>query len=141
MNGKISQHLQSNSNKRTAHGIRAHHFAPALKLQTMELKLSKFKTSEFVKKDNILICTFVLVDFKPAESVKLFYLGKELEDHKSLADQNVRPNSLIHLIRTKIHLLPRAQKLPGENKSLRPPGAFKKKSDLSVKDGHVFLME
>ncbi|KAH9658376.1 transcription initiation factor TFIID subunit 1 [Citrus sinensis] len=42
MNGKISQHLQSNSNKRTAHGIRAHHFAPALKLQTMELKLSKY---------------------------------------------------------------------------------------------------
>ncbi|KAH9658378.1 transcription initiation factor TFIID subunit 1 [Citrus sinensis] len=35
-------HLQSNSNKRTAHGIRAHHFAPALKLQTMELKLSKY---------------------------------------------------------------------------------------------------
>ncbi|KAK9185058.1 hypothetical protein WN943_025411 [Citrus x changshan-huyou] len=62
------------------------------------------------------------LDFKPAESVKLFYLGKELEDHKSLADQN-------------------GTKLPGENKSLRPPGAFKKKSDLSVKDGHVFLME
>lgn len=94
-----------------------------------------------MKKDNILICTVVLIDFKPVESVKLFYLGKELEDHKSLADQNVRPNSLIHLIRTKIHLLPKAQKLPGENKSLRPPGAFKKKSDLSVKDGHVFLTE
>lgn len=107
----------------------------------VSLMILRFKTSEFVKKDNILICSFVLVDFKPAESVKLFYLGKELEDHKSLADQNVRPNSLIHLIRTKIHLLPRAQKLPGENKSLRPPGAFKKKSDLSVKDGHVFLME
>lgn len=83
----------------------------------------------------------MLADFKPVETVKLFYLGKELEDHKSLVEQNVRPNSLIHLIRTKIHLLPRAQKLPGENKSLRPPGAFKKKSDLSVKDGHVFLME
>lgn len=65
----------------------------------------------------------------------------ELDDHKSLAVQNVRPNSLLHLVRTKIHMLPRAQKVPGENKSLRPPGAFKKKSDLSVKDGHVFLME
>lgn len=65
----------------------------------------------------------------------------ELDDHKSLAGQNVRPNSLLHLVRTKIHMLPRAQKVPGENKSLRPPGAFKKKSDLSVKDGHVFLME
>ena len=41
MNGKISQQLQSNSNKRTAHGIRVHHSAPALKLQTMKLKLSK----------------------------------------------------------------------------------------------------
>ncbi|XP_048320422.2 transcription initiation factor TFIID subunit 1 isoform X2 [Ziziphus jujuba] len=81
------------------------------------------------------------LDFKSSETVKMFYLGKELEDHKSLAAQNVQPNSLLHLVRTKIHLLPRAQKLPGENKSVRPPGAFKKKSDLSVKDGHVFLME
>lgn len=89
----------------------------------------------------ILIETIVFIDFKPTEIVKLFYLGKELEDNKSLADQNVQPNSLFHLVRTKIHPLPRAQKLPGENKSLRPPGAFKKKSDLSVKDGHVFLME
>ncbi|KAM1575392.1 transcription initiation factor TFIID subunit 1 [Malus sylvestris] len=81
------------------------------------------------------------LDFKPSETVKMFYLGKELEDDKSLTVQNVQPNSLLHLVRTKIYLLPRAQKIPGENKSLRPPGAFKKKSDLSVKDGHVFLME
>lgn len=81
------------------------------------------------------------LDFKLPETVKLYYLGKVLEDHGSLASQNVLPNSLLHLVRTKIHLLPRAQRLPGENKSLRPPGAFKKKSELSVKDGHVFLME
>ncbi|XP_024189416.1 transcription initiation factor TFIID subunit 1 isoform X3 [Rosa chinensis] len=81
------------------------------------------------------------LDFKPSETVKMFYLGRELEDDKTLAAQNVKPNSLVHLVRTKICLLPRAQKLPGENKSLRPPGAFKKKSDLSVKDGHVFLVE
>nr|GLL45533.1 transcription initiation factor TFIID subunit 1 isoform X1 [Ipomoea trifida] len=81
------------------------------------------------------------LDFKLTEPVKIFYSGRELEDHKSLAEQNVQPNSLLHLLRSKIYLLPRAQKLPGENKSLRPPGAFKKKSDLSVKDGHVFLME
>ncbi|XP_050374136.1 transcription initiation factor TFIID subunit 1 isoform X2 [Argentina anserina] len=81
------------------------------------------------------------LDFKPSETVKMFYLGRELEDDKTLAAQNVQSNSLIHLVRTKISLLPRAQKLPGENKSLRPPGAFKKKSDLSVKDGHVFLVE
>ncbi|GKD73615.1 transcription initiation factor TFIID subunit 1-like protein isoform X1 [Tanacetum coccineum] len=30
------------------------------------------------------------------------------------------------------------KELPGENKSLRPPGAFEKKSDLSARDGHVF---
>lgn len=84
---------------------------------------------------------FSIVDFKLSEPVKIFYSGKELEDPKSLAAQNVRPNSLLHLVRTKVHLLPRAQKLPGENKSLRPPGAFKKKSDLSAKDGHIFLME
>jgi len=73
--------------------------------------------------------------------VKIFCLGRELEDQKSLAEQNVQPNSLLHLVRSKIHLWPKAQRVPGENKSLRPPGAFKKKSDLSVKDGHVFLME
>ncbi|XP_017241541.1 transcription initiation factor TFIID subunit 1 isoform X2 [Daucus carota subsp. sativus] len=81
------------------------------------------------------------LDFKPSEAVKIFYCGVELDDDKSLALQNVRPNSLLHLVRTKIHMLPRAQKVPGENKSLRPPGAFKRKADLSVKDGHVFLME
>ncbi|CAN6925489.1 unnamed protein product [Brassica oleracea] len=81
------------------------------------------------------------LDFKETEAVKIFYMGKELEDGKSLAEQNVHPNSLVHILRTKVHLLPWAQKLPGEHKSLRPPGAFKKKSDLSTKDGHVFLME
>lgn len=86
-------------------------------------------------------CGFFFLDFKSSETVKLFYLGKELEDDKTLSAQSVQPNSLLHLVRTKIHLLPRAQKLPSENKSFRPPGAFKKKSDLSPKDGHVFLME
>ncbi|KAK1407430.1 hypothetical protein QVD17_39046 [Tagetes erecta] len=81
------------------------------------------------------------LDLEPSEPVKIIYSGKELEDDKSLAEQDVRPNSLLHLVRTRIHLLPRAQKLPSENKSLRPPGAFKKKSDLSARDGHVFLME
>lgn len=81
------------------------------------------------------------LDFRLTEAVKIFYMGKELEDQRTLAAQNVRPNSLLHLVRTKIHLLPIVQKLPNESKSLRPPGAFKKKSDLSVKDGHVFLME
>lgn len=32
------------------------------------------------------------------------------------------------------------QKLTGENKSLCSPRTFKKKSDLSMRDGHVFLM-
>eukprot|EP00268_Persea_americana_P046001 TRINITY_DN471_c0_g1_i1.p1 TRINITY_DN471_c0_g1~~TRINITY_DN471_c0_g1_i1.p1 ORF type:complete len:1950 (+),score=513.47 TRINITY_DN471_c0_g1_i1:188-6037(+) len=81
------------------------------------------------------------LDFKSSEIVRMFYSGKELEDGRSLAMQNVRPNSLLHLLREKIHLWPKAQKLPSENKPLRPPGAFKKKSELSVKVGHVFLME
>ncbi|XP_011622516.1 transcription initiation factor TFIID subunit 1 isoform X1 [Amborella trichopoda] len=81
------------------------------------------------------------LDFKSSEKVKVFYSGKELEDDKSLAQQNVRPNSVLHLVRTMIHLWPKAQRLPGEDKPLRPPGAFKKKSELSVKVGHVFLME
>ncbi|XP_050209349.1 transcription initiation factor TFIID subunit 1 isoform X2 [Mercurialis annua] len=188
MNRKISQQLQSNSTKRSAYGTRVHHSAPAIKLQTMKLRLSNKDLAYFhrpkalwyphdnevaVKEQKKLPTqgpTKVLVkslggkgsklhvdaeetvssvkakaskklDFKPSEMVKLFYLGKELEDHESLAAQNVQPNSLLHLVRTKLHLLPRAQRIPGENKSLRPPGAFKKKSDLSVKDGHVFLME
>ncbi|KAF2927800.1 transcription initiation factor TFIID subunit 1 isoform X2 [Oryza sativa Japonica Group] len=81
------------------------------------------------------------LEFKPSEKIKLFCSGKELQDDISLAMQNVRPNSILHVVRTEIHLWPKAQRLPGENKPLRPPGAFRKKSDLSVKDGHVFLME
>ena len=83
----------------------------------------------------------LLLDFNALETVKIFYLGKELEDQKSLAAQTVMPNSLLHLVRSKIHLWPRAQRVPGKKKSRRPPAAFNKKSDLSVKDGHVFLME
>ncbi|XP_075494271.1 transcription initiation factor TFIID subunit 1-like [Primulina tabacum] len=90
---------------------------------------------------NVKVKASKKLDFKLSEPVRIFHSGRELEENSSLAEQNVRPNSVLHLIRTKIHLLPRAQKVPGENKSLRPPGAFKKKSDLSVKDGHVFLME
>ncbi|RDX73130.1 Transcription initiation factor TFIID subunit 1, partial [Mucuna pruriens] len=206
-NRKTSQQLKSNSKKRSAHGVKVFHSQPALKLQTMKLKLSnkdianfhrpkalwyphdnevavkeqgklptqgpmkiiikslggkgsklhvdaeetlssvKVKASkklDFLVLSPLLYMTdlrFFWVDFKASETVKIFYLRRELEEHKSLAAQNVQPNSLLHLVRTKIHLWPKAQKVPGENKSLRPPGAFKKKSDLSVKDGHVFLME
>ncbi|XP_057448768.1 transcription initiation factor TFIID subunit 1 isoform X2 [Lotus japonicus] len=187
-NRKTSQQLKSNSKKRSAHGVKVFHSQPALKLQTMKLKLSNKDIANFhrpkalwyphdsgvtVKEQGklpthrpmkIIIKSLggkgsklhvdaeetlssvkakasKKLDFKGSETVKLYYLGRELEDHKSLAAQNVKPNSLIHLVRTKIHLWPRAQRVPGENKSLRPPGAFKKKSDLSVKDGHVFLME
>ncbi|CBI21835.3 unnamed protein product, partial [Vitis vinifera] len=188
LNRKTSQQLKSHSKKRTAHGVKILHSIPALKLQTMKLKLSNKDIANFhrpkalwyphdiemaVKEQgklptqgpmkiilkslggkgsklhvdaeetvsSVKLKASKKLDFKPSEMVKIFYTGKELEDHKSLAAQNVQPNSLLHLVRTKIHLWPRAQKLPGENKSLRPPGAFKKKSDLSVKDGHVFLME
>ncbi|KAK7309486.1 hypothetical protein RJT34_06248 [Clitoria ternatea] len=187
-NRKTSQQLKSNSKKRSIHGVKIFHSQPALKLQTMKLKLSNKDIanfhrpkalwyphdSEVVVKEQAKLPTQgpmkIIVrslggkgsklhvdaeenlssvkakaskklDFKASETVKIIYLGKELEDNNSLTAQNVQPNSLLHLVRTKIHLWPKAQRLPGENKSLRPPGAFKKKSDLSVKDGHVFLME
>ncbi|XP_061352095.1 transcription initiation factor TFIID subunit 1 [Gastrolobium bilobum] len=187
-NRKTSQQLKSNSKKRSAHGVKVFHSQPALKLQTMKLKLSNKDIANFhrpkalwyphdnevaVKEQGKLPTQAPMkiimkslggkgsklnvdaeetlssvkakaskkLDFKVSETVKIFYLGRELEDDKSLAAQNVKPNSLLHLARTKIQLWPRAQRVPGENKSLRPPGAFKKKSDLSVKDGHVFLME
>ncbi|WCJ21155.1 Transcription initiation factor TFIID subunit 1 [Euphorbia peplus] len=188
VNRKVSQQLQSNSSKRSAYGAKVHHSAPAIKLQSMKLKLSNKDLANFHRPkalwyphDNEVVVKeqkrlptqgsmkVILkslggkgsklhvdaeetissvkekaskkLDLKPLEMVKIFYLGKELEDHKSLAAQNVQPNSLLHLVRTKVHLMPKAQKIPGQNKSLRPPGAFKKKSDLSVKDGHIFLME
>ncbi|KAI4969555.1 hypothetical protein ZWY2020_000469 [Hordeum vulgare] len=81
------------------------------------------------------------LEFRPSEKIKLFGSGKELEDDISLAMQNVRPNSILHVVRTEVHLWPKAQRLPGKDKALRPPGAFRKRADLSVKDGHVFLME
>uniref|UniRef100_A0A452XC77 Ubiquitin-like domain-containing protein n=1 Tax=Aegilops tauschii subsp. strangulata TaxID=200361 RepID=A0A452XC77_AEGTS len=81
------------------------------------------------------------LEFRPSEKIKLFGSGKELQDGISLAMQNVRPNSILHVVRTEVHLWPKAQRLPGKDKALRPPGAFRKRSDLSVKDGHVFLME
>ncbi|ANM65625.1 histone acetyltransferase of the TAFII250 family 2 [Arabidopsis thaliana] len=188
MNGKSAQKLQGNAKKSTVHSLRVFHSAPAIKLQTMKIKLSNKERANFhrpkalwyphdnelaIKQQKILptqgSMTIVVkslggkgslltvgreesvsslkakasrkLDFKETEAVKMFYMGKELEDEKSLAEQNVQPNSLVHLLRTKVHLWPWAQKLPGENKSLRPPGAFKKKSDLSNQDGHVFLME
>ncbi|RLM98386.1 hypothetical protein C2845_PM06G32280 [Panicum miliaceum] len=81
------------------------------------------------------------LEFKPSERIKLFCSGKELQDDISLAMQNVCPNSILYVVCTEVNLWPKAQKLPGEGKPLRPPGAFRKKADLSVKDGHVFLME
>ncbi|XP_073220532.1 transcription initiation factor TFIID subunit 1 isoform X2 [Cicer arietinum] len=187
-NRKTSQQLKSNSKKRSAHGVKIFHSQPALKLQTMKLKLSNKDIANFhrpkaiwyphdnevaVKEQgklpthgsmkiimkslggkgcklhvdaeetlsSVKVKASKKLDFKASETVKIFYLGRELEDQNSLVAQNVQPNSLLHLVRTKIQLWPRAQRVPGENKSLRPPGAFKKKSDMSVKDGHVFLME
>lgn len=185
-NRTSSQQRGSHSKKRTDH--KNLHSVPALKLQTMKVKLSNKDIANFHRpkalwyphdievalkeqeklptqgpmkvilkslggkgsklhvdaEETILSVKAKAskkLDFKLSEPVKIYFSGMELEDHKSLAEQNVRPNSVLHLIRTKVHLLPRAQKLPGQNKSLRPPGAFKKKSDLSVKDGHVFLTE
>ncbi|KAG6593022.1 Transcription initiation factor TFIID subunit 1, partial [Cucurbita argyrosperma subsp. sororia] len=159
-NRKASQQLKSNSKKRSVHGIKVFHSRPAMMLQTMKLKLSNKELANFHRPkalwyphDNeravrelqklpthgpmqiilkslggkgskhfvdaeeavssIMAKASKKLDMKPSEIVKVFYSGKELEREKSLAP--------------KI--------------SVRSPGAFKKKSDLSVKDGHVFLME
>jgi transcription initiation factor TFIID subunit 1 len=44
-------------------------------------------------------------------------------------------------VNTTVHVWPKAEKLPAEDRPSPAPNVFKKKSDLSVKDGHVFLME
>ncbi|KAL2920839.1 Transcription initiation factor TFIID subunit 1 [Bienertia sinuspersici] len=187
-NRKTSPQLKSLSKKRTAHSVKVLHSIPALKLQTIKIRLSNKDITNFhrpkatwyphdshlaVKEleklpmqgpmkvilrslggkgskinvdgdetvSSLKAKASKKLDFRLTEAVKVFHMGNELDDQRTLSQLNVRPNSLLHLVRTKIHVLPIAQKLPGESKSLRPPGAFKKKSDLSVKDGHVFLME
>ena len=85
--------------------------------------------------------SLLCAEFKPSERIKLFCSGKELQDDISLAMQNVCPNSILHVVCTEVNLWPKAQNLPGEGKPRHPPGAFRKKADLSIKDGHVFLME
>nr|CAD1820053.1 unnamed protein product [Ananas comosus var. bracteatus] len=168
-NRKTTQQAKTHAKKRAHLGIKVMHSVPALKLQTMKPKLSNKEIAnlhrpkalwyphenEIAAKVQGVACPsgpmrviltsmggkgVILhvnaeenvssvklraskkLDFKPSEKVKIFYSGKELEDDNSLAMKT-------------------AQKLPGESKPLRPPGAFKKKSELSVKDGHVFLME
>lgn len=81
------------------------------------------------------------VGFKLEEKLKVYYNGRELEEDKSLAAQGVRPNSVLHIVNTTVHVWPKAEKLPGEDRPSTGPNVFKKKSDLSAKDGHVFLME
>jgi transcription initiation factor TFIID subunit 1 len=67
-----------------------------------------------------------------------FCYGKELCDDISLVVQDVWPNSILHVGRTQVNLWPKAQMLPGEDMPLRPPRAFRKKTDLSINNGHVF---
>jgi transcription initiation factor TFIID subunit 1 len=55
--------------------------------------------------------------------------------------QDVWPNSILHVVRTQVNLWPKVHMLPSEDKPLRPPDAFIKKSDLSVNDGHIFLIK
>ncbi|CAA7391083.1 unnamed protein product [Spirodela intermedia] len=81
------------------------------------------------------------LDFKLTEKVKILYRGKELEDEKPLAHQDVRPNSLLHIIRSKLHLWPSVGFLPGSSEYSCPLRAFIRKSDLSLRDGRALLME
>ncbi|KAM0842013.1 hypothetical protein ACQ4PT_058635 [Festuca glaucescens] len=61
-------------------------------------------------------------EFRPSEKIKLFGFGKGLEEDISLSMPNVRPNSILHVVRTEVHLF---LELPGEDRVLRPPGAFR----------------
>ena len=72
--------------------------------------------------------------FKSTEKVRIFYQGKELDDSKTLAHQGVKPNSLLHIMRSKIHLW-LMKGLP------HPPREFRSKSDLSLKDGQAIVIE
>ncbi|TVU08311.1 hypothetical protein EJB05_41711 [Eragrostis curvula] len=110
-------------------------------LMTLGGKGLKFVVSAEETPDFVKSKASKKLEFKPSEKIKLFSSGKELRDDISLAMQHVRPNSILHVVRTEVNLWPKAQMLPGEDKPLRPPGAFRKKTDLSVSDGHVFLME
>lgn len=81
------------------------------------------------------------LDFKLTEKIKILYRGKELEDEKSLANQGVGHHSLLHIIRSKIHLWPNVGFTPGGSEHSCPLRAFRRKSDLSLRDGHACLME
>lgn len=83
-----------------------------------------------------------LGDLKAHEEVRFFSNGRELRPNLSLREQSVRPNSVLQLLRSRVHPWPHASlRLPGDSQPRRPPGAFKKKSELSVADGHVVLLE
>lgn len=111
-------------------------------LKTMGGKGSKLNVDASESLESVKVkSTKKFGDLRTSEKTKIFYCGKELEDDINLAQQEVKPNSVLHLVRTKVYPWPKAQRLPGETKPTRPPGAFKRKSDLSVKDGHAFVAE
>lgn len=61
------------------------------------------------------------------ETLRFLHAGKEITDGAPLTDQSLRHDSIVHLIRTKVHPLLKANKLPKPEQPSRPPGAFKKK--------------
>ncbi|KAI5057288.1 hypothetical protein GOP47_0027303 [Adiantum capillus-veneris] len=80
-------------------------------------------------------------DLETSEKIRFFYCGKELESRWSLLQQKVKPSPVLHLVRTTIHPWPKSQTAQEENKPTCLQEAFQKISDLSVKDGHVFVTE
>eukprot|EP00850_Spirogloea_muscicola_P019470 SM000191S05219 [mRNA] locus=s191:109330:119214:+ [translate_table: standard] len=93
------------------------------------LEVLKTRTSKKIK------------DLTMSEPTKFLLCGKELEEGKPLAEQQVRPNSLLHMVRTTIMPWPFASTVPDESKPRKPPRAFRKISELSLRDGHAVLME
>ena len=48
---------------------------------------------------------------------------------------------MLSVVRSGVQLWPHAHKGRGGKDAQRPPNAFRKREDLSVKDGHVILTE
>lgn len=61
------------------------------------------------------------------ENLRFLHAGKEITDGLPLTAQSLRHDSIVHLIRTQVHPLLKANRLPKPDQPSKPPGAFKKK--------------
>jgi len=68
-----------------------------------------------------------LGDLEAAEAVRFFANGRELRPGLSMREQSVRPNSVLQLLRSRVHPWPHAGLTPpGDTHLRRPPGPSRK---------------